>query len=225
MWIAGPLCGAFVQPLVGAHADQCTHRWGRRKPYIVGGAIATITSLLGLAYSPSVVPSTVKLLGASIDDDTLATVIRITAVVWIYLVNISIQPLQSGLRALIIEQSPTAWQPTANAWASRFTSLGNVFMCAVGLIDHEQWMSFGGDRFHSLVVTAVVVLTCTVSITCLSVQEMLSPLEVLGENKRGSTFGNLIDAFRDMPSFSKNVCRVQFVSWLGWFPVLFYNSR
>ena len=45
VWIAGPLSGTLVQPYVGMKSDNCRMRWGRRRPFIVGGAIATITAI------------------------------------------------------------------------------------------------------------------------------------------------------------------------------------
>lgn len=65
VWLAGPLCGALVQPILGAHSDRCRHPWGRQKPYIIGGAAATVVSLLGLAYSSSIVPATARLMSIS----------------------------------------------------------------------------------------------------------------------------------------------------------------
>ena len=38
--LAGPLTGLLIQPMVGALSDKTwSDRWGRRKPYLVGGAI------------------------------------------------------------------------------------------------------------------------------------------------------------------------------------------
>src|SRR3982751_5813471 len=38
--LAGPITGLFIQPLIGAISDRTWHpRWGRRRPFITGGAI------------------------------------------------------------------------------------------------------------------------------------------------------------------------------------------
>jgi len=37
VWIAGPLSGLVMQPLVGMLSDKSTSRYGRRRPYMVGG--------------------------------------------------------------------------------------------------------------------------------------------------------------------------------------------
>ena len=39
----------FIQPTVGAISDYTTSRWGRRKPYIVAGALLDAVFLIGIA--------------------------------------------------------------------------------------------------------------------------------------------------------------------------------
>ena len=45
--IAGPITGLIIQPLIGATSDKTwSDRWGRRKPYIVGGALLAAVILI-----------------------------------------------------------------------------------------------------------------------------------------------------------------------------------
>src|SRR5918998_476413 len=44
--IAGPITGLLIQPFIGAMSDKTWHpRWGKRKPYIIGGSIVMILIL------------------------------------------------------------------------------------------------------------------------------------------------------------------------------------
>ena len=44
--IAGPITGLLIQPIIGAMSDKTWHpKWGRRKPYILGGSIVMIIIL------------------------------------------------------------------------------------------------------------------------------------------------------------------------------------
>ena len=44
LWLAGPITGLLVQPLVGYYSDRTWTRFGRRRPYfLVGAALAAMT--------------------------------------------------------------------------------------------------------------------------------------------------------------------------------------
>ncbi len=51
LWLAGPVTGLLVQPIIGAMSDRTTSRWGRRTPYFLIGAILCSLSLLAMPYS------------------------------------------------------------------------------------------------------------------------------------------------------------------------------
>lgn len=46
VWIVGPLSGLIVAPIVGTLSDRCTSRFGRRRPFIFAGIIATVVGML-----------------------------------------------------------------------------------------------------------------------------------------------------------------------------------
>ena len=51
LWLAGPITGLLVQPIVGALSDRTTSRYGRRTPYFLVGAILCSLCLLAMPYS------------------------------------------------------------------------------------------------------------------------------------------------------------------------------
>jgi maltose/moltooligosaccharide transporter len=53
LWLAGPITGLVVQPLIGAMSDRTTHRWGRRTPYFLIGALLCSLGLLAMPFSPA----------------------------------------------------------------------------------------------------------------------------------------------------------------------------
>ena len=53
LWLAGPVTGLLVQPLVGAMSDRTTHRLGRRTPYFLIGALLCSLGLLAMPFSPA----------------------------------------------------------------------------------------------------------------------------------------------------------------------------
>jgi maltose/moltooligosaccharide transporter len=53
LWLAGPLTGLIVQPIIGALSDRTTSRWGRRTPYFLIGAILCSLGLILMPMSPT----------------------------------------------------------------------------------------------------------------------------------------------------------------------------
>lgn len=52
LWLAGPITGLLIQPIIGAMSDRTWHpRWGRRRPYFLVGAILASISLFLMPYS------------------------------------------------------------------------------------------------------------------------------------------------------------------------------
>ena len=52
LWIAAPVSGLLIQPIVGHLSDKTWNRMGRRKPYFLLGAILASLSLLVMPNSP-----------------------------------------------------------------------------------------------------------------------------------------------------------------------------
>jgi len=149
-------------------------------------------------------------------------------IICITLLNLSIQPLQSGLRSLIVDVCPRGQQSTASAWAGRFTGIGNILGYVLGSVplgsvshDNEAW------RFRFLSLISVAILISTVLITIFFIHED-EPREFVYEPREKLL---LFRAVRDvknswlyMSSKSRHVCYVQFFSWMGWFGFLFYST-
>jgi maltose/moltooligosaccharide transporter len=53
LWLAGPMTGLLVQPLIGAMSDRTLSKWGRRTPYFLIGALLCSICLLFMPFSPT----------------------------------------------------------------------------------------------------------------------------------------------------------------------------
>jgi maltose/moltooligosaccharide transporter len=51
LWIAAPLTGLIVQPIVGYFSDRTWCKLGRRRPYFLGGAVCASLALIGMPNS------------------------------------------------------------------------------------------------------------------------------------------------------------------------------
>jgi len=104
LWIAAPLTGLIVQPLVGYLSDRTWTRLGRRRPYFIGGAALAAIALIAMPRSPNlwVAAGLLWLLDAAI--------------------NISMEPF----RAFVGDQLSPAQRPAGYAMQGFFIGVGAV---------------------------------------------------------------------------------------------------
>ncbi|KAF2118625.1 major facilitator superfamily domain-containing protein [Lophiotrema nucula] len=219
IWAAVPFCGAFVQPLVGLWSDSCALTYGRRRPFLIGGAACSILCMLGLAW----VTDIAKFL--EVDE------IKTFAIVLIVLLTVAIQPVQSGIRSLIVDACAPEQQANASAWASRFTGIGNIigyFAASAPIARKMDDKEMSRFRFMAMLASSGVVIT--VYITCLRIKET-SPKAIARfettTNPRTCLcrlWRTIVSSIQEMPPRAKAVCRVQFFSGMAWFGFLFYSS-
>lgn len=60
VWIAGPLSGLIIQPLIGVIADRSRSKWGRRRPFMVFGSFVVAFCLIVLGWTAEIVAMFVK---------------------------------------------------------------------------------------------------------------------------------------------------------------------
>jgi maltose/moltooligosaccharide transporter len=53
LWVAAPVAGLIIQPLIGHMSDKTWTRFGRRKPYFLIGAILSSLALIAMPNSPA----------------------------------------------------------------------------------------------------------------------------------------------------------------------------
>jgi maltose/moltooligosaccharide transporter len=104
LWIAAPVTGLVVQPIVGYFSDRTWNRLGRRRPYFIGGAVLASLALMAMPNSPTlwVAAGMLWMMDASI--------------------NISMEPF----RAYVGDNLPSAQRVTGFAVQSFFIGTGAV---------------------------------------------------------------------------------------------------
>ena len=104
LWIAAPLTGLIVQPIVGYMSDRTWTGLGRRRPYFLVGAVLATLALLVMPNSPAlwIAAGTLWILDASI--------------------NIAMEPF----RAFVGDQLPVRQRPSGYAMQSFFIGVGSV---------------------------------------------------------------------------------------------------
>jgi len=104
LWMAAPLTGLIVQPIIGYYSDRTWTRLGRRRPYFLGGALLASIALLFMPDSPTlwIAAGTLWVLDASI--------------------NVSMEPF----RAFVGDQLPVSQRAKGYAMQSFFIGIGSV---------------------------------------------------------------------------------------------------
>lgn len=90
VWVAGPLTGALVQPYIGIRSDNCRISWGRRKPFMVFGGLATIVALLLLAWIREITAGFLGIFGAAKDSPGVQVTTLVFATVLMYCLDFAI---------------------------------------------------------------------------------------------------------------------------------------
>lgn len=109
LWIAAPVTGLIIQPIIGHMSDNTWGRLGRRRPYFLSGAILASTALFFMPNSPTlwIAAGTLWIMDASI--------------------NISMEPF----RAFVGDMLPSEQRTTGFAMQSFFIGTGAVIASAL----------------------------------------------------------------------------------------------
>jgi maltose/moltooligosaccharide transporter len=104
LWVAAPLTGLLVQPIVGYYSDRTWNRLGRRRPYFLAGALIASLALIAMPRSPVLwmAAGLLWILDASI--------------------NIAMEPF----RAFVGDQLPERQRPHGYLMQSFFIGVGSV---------------------------------------------------------------------------------------------------
>lgn len=227
IWLCAPLCGMLVQPILGVFSDRSRCPWGRRRPFMVGGAAGAVLSMLLFAWIQDIVQSLGTVIGLQATSLQMTMTLMVLALV--LALNVAVQSIQLGARSLIVENVPHHQQMMASAWASYQVGIGNIVGYVCGSITlPELFLLPGLTQFQCLSSIACLALIATVLFSCyFVVEDNPNSLYALpkGHTSPSVIFKRLSYAYRNMPIRVWKVCQVQFCAWMGWFTFLFYGAK
>ncbi|KAI9850867.1 MAG: hypothetical protein M1838_004936 [Thelocarpon superellum] len=222
VWIAGPLSGLIMQPLVGVIADRSKSRWGRRRPFMIGGAVLVGLCLLLLGWTAEIVSLFVG------DPASKKSATIALAILSIYAVDFAINAVQSCCRSLIVDTLPIPKQQLGSAWASRMIAIGHLVGYIAGTVDLLAIFgtTLGDTQFKQLCVISASALLFAVGVTSYSVEERVLIAGRDSDAQAGAVkmFLQIVSTTWNLPPRIRAICWVQFWSWIGWFPFLFYST-
>ncbi|PYH92723.1 MFS general substrate transporter [Aspergillus ellipticus CBS 707.79] len=222
VWIAGPLSGLIIQPLIGVIADRSRSKWGRRRPFMIVGSFLVAMCLLVLGWTTELVDMFVK------DAEKAKNATIALAVLSIYAVDFAINVVQACCRSLIVDTLPIPLQQTGSAWATRMSAIGQLIGYVIGSIDTVSIFGaiIGDTQFKQMTVIAAFSLVGAVFVTCYAVKERVLITARDSDSNAGAlqVMSQLIKTTMDLPPRIQAICWAQFWAWIGWFPFLFYST-
>jgi maltose/moltooligosaccharide transporter len=212
LWLAAPLTGLIVQPIVGRMSDRTWGGLGRRRPYFLAGALASSAALVLMPNSSALwmAAGLLWILDASI--------------------NVSMEPF----RAFVADLLPEEQRTQGFAMQSLFIGLGavvasslpwlmtNVFGVARGTDGAIPW-----NVKVSFYVGAVAFLGAVLW-TIVSTREHpphdMEAFRRMKAEKAGVMAGlrDILDSARAMPETMRRLAWVQSFTWFGLFCMWLY---
>ena len=210
IWLAGPFTGMVVQPLVGALSDKTVSPLGRRRPYLLGGALLASLALLIFPNSGGIADGLASLTGLHLP----AVTGLLIAAIMIWVIDACVNVAQGPYRALIPDVVPEEQYSIANSYISLAIGLGSVV--AAGTAPFLKW-AFGYQMsIPAQFVMAALAFTLGMIWTCITIKEGKREYENKQETVQNnvSFWQSLKEFFALSPEVSK-ICTMQFFTWIG----------
>lgn len=216
LWVAAPLTGLLVQPIIGYMSDRTWHRkWGRRRPFFfVGAALASIALFL--------MPQSTELWMAAI-------------LLWVLdaSINISMEPF----RAFVGDKLPSSQRTTGFAMQTFFIGLGAVIASLLPYIFTNVFNVSNiapegeiGDSVKYSFYIGAVVFFLSVLWTVLTSDEFPPEDITTWEEEKLKTKGlwkglaEISKGIFSMPKTMLQLAVVQFFTWVGFYCMWLYTS-
>ena len=216
LFLAAPLTGLLVQPIIGYMSDRTWHpRWGRRRPYFMIGAILSSIALVFMPHS--------------------STLFMAAGLLWVMDVfgNVSMEPF----RAFVTDKLPDSQVNRGFIMQSFMIGLGGSIASALPWIfknifnrtntanpgeipENVKWSFYIGAFFFLAAVFYTVFTTKEYPPSDLGYKDKVK------ESNKGFGGGvkEILSALANMPKRMKIVSLIQFFTWPGLFLMWFYYT-
>lgn len=146
---------------------------------------------------------------------------------WTYSFDFVINIAQSTCRALVVDALPVSEQKLGAAWVTRMAGVGHIMVFGIGALDLEVYLPglFGSTQFQKVCSIAALAMVISQLVTCWAVTERVLVADETSTKK--SLFSIIYQIYErtvNVPARIQAICAVNFFSWIGWFPLLFYGS-
>ncbi len=214
LWIAAPLTGLLVQPIIGYLSDRTWRpTLGRRRPFFLIGAILAAISLIIIPNSPALW----------------------VAVMMLWIMDTSFNIAMEPFRAFVGDKLPEEQRTTGFAMQSFFIGLGAVagsilpyiFTNYLNISNTAPDGAIPPSVKYSFYVGAIAFLIAVLwtVFTSTEIPPDEAELEKLkAEKSIGNMFAEIFNGLFEMPKTMKQLAVVQFFSWFALFAMWIYTT-
>ena len=226
-WILPPLMGMIVQPLIGKWSDRTWTRMGRRKPYLIVGAIVAVLVMLFLPNAGSLHFSARLFLGLN-----MAMWFGLFSLIFLDTsINVAMQPFKMMVGDMVNEEQKT----TAYSIQSFLCNAGSlvgylfpIFFTWIGIANEAPEGVVPDSVIYSFYCGAAILILC-VLYTFLRVKEM-PPKEYAEfhgidlQKQEAKSDKGLIRLLAEAPKTFWTVGLVQFFCWAAFLYMWTYTN-
>lgn len=212
LWLAAPVTGLLVQPLVGYYSDRTWCRLGRRRPYFLGGAIFAMIALILMPQASAIWMAVIAL--------------------WILdtSVNVSMEPF----RAFVGDLLPEPQRKTGYAMQSVMIGAGAVIasflpqiLTALGVSTEAPLGHIPNTVKYSFYIGAAVLIAAILATVKTTPEYPPADMEEFNRLKKQpvsplKTLKEMGQAFITMPSTMRRLAVVQFFTWAAFMVMWVY---
>ena len=213
LWLAAPVTGLLVQPIIGYMSDRTWNKLGRRKPYFLIGAVLASIALVIMPNSSAlwIAAGTLWLMDGSI--------------------NVSMEPF----RALVGDMLPSKQRTTGFAVQSFFIGIGAVVASALPYM-LTNWFGVSniarkGEISDSVAISFylgaaafLLAVVWTVLKTKEYPPEMMEQFEEGEEEEQSASIADFFSDFVKIPKTMRQLAWVQFFTWFALFSMWIYTT-
>jgi maltose/moltooligosaccharide transporter len=214
-WLAAPVTGLLVQPVIGYMSDNTWHpKWGRRRPFFFIGALLAALALFLMPNS--------------------ASLWMAVTVLWMMdaAINVSMEPF----RAFVGDKLDVSQQTAGYAMQTFFIGCGAVIASLLPTIFTHLGVSnvpVDGsipDTVRYSFYAGALVFMVAVSWTVFTADELPPPdLDAFNSERRharrfGVAFAEIMSGFGKMPKTMVQLAFVQFFTWIALFAMWIYTG-
>lgn len=205
LWLAGPVTGLLIQPIIGALSDGTWTRFGRRKPFYLIGALIGSLAVMFMPYVPALW--------------------MVVGLFWI--LDASMNTAMEPYRAMVGDKLNTEQRPFGFAIQSFMIAGGQILaglmplvMLAMGVSAETDGTSIPDIVKYSFVIGVVAMLSTVLWTAVTTKEDPPADMEAfLAEKAKGSavsrTISGLLDAVKEMPEQMRHLWWVKFFTWYG----------